>query len=166
MTPRSTMTGTGARAPDEGGHEWRGRAAVEFGRCSELLQPPGAEQRHSIAQLEGLILLVRHQHRGDADAPDHLAQFATGPLAQGGIEVRERLVEQEDARLRRQRTRQRHALLLPAGELADAPALQAGEVHLLECLADPASRCRRAGAPMASSPKATFCPTSRWGKSA
>ena len=47
----------------------------------------------------------------DADLARHL-------LAQRGIQVGQRLVEQQHARLDRQRARQRDALLLAAGQLA------------------------------------------------
>jgi len=52
-----------------------------------------------------------------------LLDLDPGARAQGRIEIRERLIEEEDARFFHQRARQRHALLLPPGELPN-PALQ------------------------------------------
>ena len=126
------------RAADEAADEQVGRRGVQLVGRAHLLQPPRPQHGDPVAQLEGLVLLVGHEHRGDADAMDEIADLAPGPLPQRGIEIRERLVQQQHARLRRQRPGERHALLLAAGELADAPALEAGEVHQRERPRDPA----------------------------
>ena len=83
-----------------------------------------------------------------------------------GIEVRERLVEEEHARPRRERARERHALLLSAGELRDPAVLEPGEVHGGERLRDPLALAAPRDSPWDSRPKATFSPTVMWGKSA
>jgi hypothetical protein len=57
---------------------------------------------------------VRDEHGGDADAVNDVPDLVAGALAQRRVEVRERLVEQQHARLGRERARQRHALLLTA----------------------------------------------------
>ncbi len=92
------------------------------------------------------------------------SQLAPGALAQGRVEIRQRLVEQQHARFRRQRSRQRHPLLLAAGDLGDR-GVEAGEIDQLERLGDARGACSRAS-PRGSSPNATFSPTVRWGKRA
>ena len=54
------------------------------------------------------------------------------PLAQGGIEVRQRLVQQQHARLGRERPGERHPLLLATRELRDAPRAEPLQVHQRE----------------------------------
>jgi len=51
----------------------------------------------------------------DADAPLQAPDLHAQPLTDLGVEVAERLVEQQHARLDDERARQRHALLLAAG---------------------------------------------------
>ena len=75
------------------------------------------------------------------------AQFAPGALAEGRVEVRERFVEQEDARLRRERARQRHPLLLAARQVGHRAPLEAGQVHQRERLGHPAGQLRAVHAP-------------------
>ena len=53
------------------------------------------------------------------------------PAAQAGVEVAERLVEQEDERLLDERPTERHALLLAAGHLAGLALQQVGDVEAL-----------------------------------
>ena len=94
-------------------------------------------------------------------------QLAPGALAQRRVEVRERLVEQQDARLGRERPGERHPLLLAARDLADAPALEAGEVDQRQRLGHPRAALAASARPRArASPKATFSPTVRCGKRA
>jgi len=59
---------------------------------------------------------MRDHHRGGAALLDDLAHLERQALAQVDVEVGKRLVEQQQIRSRRERARQRHALLLPAGE--------------------------------------------------
>ena len=79
-----------------------------------MLQPPIAEQCDAITQVESLFLFVRHQYRSDTNPVDDFANFFPGALSKGGVEIGEWLIEQEDARLWRQRPGQGDALLLPA----------------------------------------------------
>ena len=53
-------------------------------------------------------------------------------LAQFGVEIGQRLVEQQDRRLVHQRARQRHALLLTAGQLRGATLLQTAQADDVE----------------------------------
>ena len=121
---------------------------------------------HAVAELERLLLLVGHEQGRDADLADRPLQLPARALAQRRIEVRERLVEQQDARRGRERAGERDPLLLAARDLAHPPVLEAGEVHQRQRLGH-ARRDRRSGPSGARErPKATFSPTVRCGKSA
>jgi hypothetical protein len=63
---------------------------------------------------EGLGLIVRDIHAGDADTLEDGAQLVEQALAQRAVERAERLVEHQQARARRQAARQCHALALAA----------------------------------------------------
>src|SRR3546814_2981879 len=80
-----------------------------------------------------LLVVGHHQHRRTA-GPEQAAQLAGQALAGFGIEVGERLVEQQQRGIRRQRARQRHALLLAARKLVREGARRAfrSEEHTSE----------------------------------
>jgi hypothetical protein len=70
---------------------------------------------------------VRHQHRRDAELTLDLADRAAQLLADLGVQGAERLIEQQDFRLVRERTSHGDALLLAAGELRRQPVVHAFE---------------------------------------
>ena len=120
----------GGRA-DEAGDEDVVRPVVELDRAADLLDR--AVAHHDDA--------VRHRHRldlivGDVDRrrPQPLVQFldlGAHLHAELGVEVGERLVEEEDARVANDRAAHGHPLPLAAGELAREAAeerLQAEDV--------------------------------------
>src|SRR4029079_8878170 len=78
----------------------------------------------------------RYIDRGDAERTKQAVEFTPQPIAQRGIERRQGLIEQQDARPERNRARQRHALALPAGELVDAAALKPGNIGQRDQLGD------------------------------
>ena len=100
---------------------------------------PPVQDRDPVPELERLLLLVRHEERGDSDLADRSLQLAPRVLPQRGIEVGERLVEQQHAGARRQRPREGDALLLAARNLGDPAVLEAGQAGELEHLGDAAS---------------------------
>ena len=61
-------------------------------------------------------------------APDQPLQLPARLFAQHRVEVRERLVEQQDPRLGREGAGERDALLLAAGEPRDGPGLEPREL--------------------------------------
>ena len=85
----------GARPLDRHVGEQTGRA------CGEEEQPVGKADR--------LLDVVRHQQGGNRPAIDQLGQFLAQPRRQGIVERHERLVEQEEVGLDRERARKRHA---------------------------------------------------------
>ncbi|MCY1291882.1 hypothetical protein D9M70_410860 [compost metagenome] len=66
---------------------------------------------------------------------EDLADLVAEPPAQFAVEVGEGFVEQQQLRLRRQRTGQGHALLLAAGQLVGVAARQCAELDQLQQLA-------------------------------
>ena len=108
---------------------------------------------------------MRHEQRGHARAPQHRAQLVAHRLTQRGVEVGERLVEQQHARRDHERARQRDSLLFPAGKRLDRPLGLVVEADAGERLRAFASRSAFP-TPRASSPNATFCSTVMCGKSA
>ena len=74
------------------------------------------DDQHAVGERHGLGNVVGDQDRGEAlIVPDPLEQLLHLDAGQR-VERAERLVEREDARLADQRARQRHALLLAAGQ--------------------------------------------------
>ena len=70
-----------------------------------------------VGQRQGLTLVVGDIDRGEAEIALHTLEFKAHRLAQLGIEVRQRLVEQQKLRLHDQCAGERQALLLAAGQL-------------------------------------------------
>src|SRR5580693_4540757 len=65
-------------------------------------------------------------------------------LLAGDVEVRERLVEQQESRMADQRMRDEHSLLLTTGEVADTGVGKPRGIDRLEHFVDLlATRCRR-----------------------
>ena len=72
-------------------------------------------------------------HRGDGQAELALQLADLDPhfLAQLGVEVRQRLVEQQHVRLEDERAGERHTLLLATGELARQTLTEVAEAHVV-----------------------------------
>ncbi len=81
---------------------------------------------------------MRHHDRGDAEPPLQPADLEAQRLAHPRVERGQRLVEQEQGGLRRERAGQRHALLLAARELGGILVLVLPEPHQREELVDAA----------------------------
>ncbi len=111
------------RAAEERGDEAIAGPLVERLRIGHLLQAAVAQDRDPLAQGHRLAGVVRDVDHRQAEplvqAADLLAQLA----AEGCIEARQRLIEQEQLGAADDRPAQRHALLLAAGKLA-RPAIQ------------------------------------------
>ena len=120
------------RPTHEGGHEQRRGALVQIVGGPHLVEPAPVQHGHAIAQVERLLLLVGHQQGRDPDAFDERVELTPRALPQTRVEVGQRLVEQQQPRLRRKRARQRDALLLPARQLVRLAALEPGEIHELQ----------------------------------
>ena len=113
----STLAGQEHALADEVGDEAVGGTVVEVVGAVPLLDAALVHHADLVGHGEGLVLVVRHQHRGGAARLDDVAHLERQALAQVDVEVGERLVEQQQLGARRERARERHALLLAAGEL-------------------------------------------------
>ncbi len=105
----------------EGGDERVGRAVVDlFGRSAWTI-PPALMIDDPIRHHHGLLAIVGDVDRGDPDLlldrPDLVAHGRPDP----GVEIGERLVEQQNARVDRERAAECHPLALSARQLGHRP---------------------------------------------
>ncbi len=135
--------------PHEVRHGQRLGLLVHGARRRLLHDPPVVEDGHDVGQRERLLLIVRDEHDGRAERGQELLDLEAQAVAQARVERRERLVEQDQARLGRQGPRDGHALLLPAGELVRPAMAEPAQADQLEQLAHAA-----AGAAAARQPEA------------
>jgi hypothetical protein len=87
--------------------------------------------------VRGGLGVVGHHHHGLAEVVDRLAQHAQDLVARLGVEVAGRLVGEHHRRLRDQRARHRHALLLAAGQLGRAVGEPIRETNGVDQAAQP-----------------------------
>ena len=149
---------------EEARDECRPRLLVELRRAAELLDPARVHDRDPVRHRHRLLLVVRDVDEGNADVVLDRLQLELHLLAELQVEGSQRLVEQEHTRLVDERTCERDALLLAAGELARLPRLHSVQVDQVEDLAHTAGCPPRN--PLRRMPKATFSKIVRWGKSA
>ena len=109
---------------------------VELLGCPDLLDAPLVEQYHPVGHLERLVLIVGDEDGGDGEPLLELAQIEAHALAQDRVEIRQRLVEQQDRRLDHQRAGQGDPLALPPAELPGQPGLHTREPDQIEHPAD------------------------------
>ncbi len=119
--------GEAVGGPDEVRHVGAGRPVIHDVRPVELLDAAGAHHGDPVGERHRLLLVVRHEDRGDAERLDELAELHLHAAAQLGVERVERFVEQQHARLQHDHARDGDALLLAAGELARIALLEASE---------------------------------------
>ena len=119
----------------------RGRL-VQLARRAGLLDPAVVHDDDLLGDLHRLLLVVRDEDRRDVDLVVQPAQPLAQLGADLGVERAEGLVEQQHLRLDGQRPRERHALLLAAGELRGVAVGEAVESHQREQLGDPLADLR------------------------
>ena len=127
------------RAADEAGDEQVGGPAVDLRRRAELLHDAAVHDRDHVRHGHGFELVVRHVDRGGAEIEMEAPQLGAHGDAQLGVQIRQRLVHQEDVGLAHHGAAQRHALALPAGEL---PGLAVEQVADLQDAGDALARPR------------------------
>ena len=84
-------------------------------------------QRDAVGERDRLDLIVGDDQRRRADRAQDVAQLDAQRLAQLGIEIGQRLVEQQQLGRDRECARQRDALLLPAAQRHRAPIVESFE---------------------------------------
>ncbi len=129
LAPQLAAHEVHARRAEEAGDEHVARLGIDpIGRV-ELLDLAGAHHGDARGQRHGLDLVVRDVDHGRAQVVVQLLQLAAQFGAQLGIEVGQRLVEQEDLGLAHQRAADRHALALAARELRRLALQQLGQLQ-------------------------------------
>ena len=91
---RDHLAGHEIHQPHEIGDHAVGGLGIDFVRRAVLLQPPAAHHRDVVGQRERLGLVVGDVDEGDAGAALQLLELGAHALAQLGVEVGQRLVEQ------------------------------------------------------------------------
>ena len=118
-----------AGAAEEVGHERVGRPARRGLGRRHLLQLPLAHDGDAVAHRHGLHLVVGDVEGGGRQPRLQLHDVGPGLHAQRGVEVRQRLVHQEDEGLAHDGPGQRHPLALAARELARLAVEQRGQAR-------------------------------------
>ena len=119
---------------EELGDEPGGRAAVDVLGGADLQNRPRVHDHDPVAEAERLVLVVGDEQRGQPELALQVLEPGPGPFAQLGVEVGERLVEQQHRRGVDQRPGQGHPLLLAAGQLVRIASRVAGQLDQLEGL--------------------------------
>jgi hypothetical protein len=109
-------------------------------RRLKLLDPSAPHDRQPIRQRQRLGLIMRDENRCKTKPRMQFVQLATHLLAQLRVQITERLIEQHQIRPRHQPARQRHTLLLPAGELRRITIQQGLALDQPDNLVHPACR--------------------------
>src|SRR4051794_37952364 len=102
---------------DEAHHELVRGLLVELARRADLLNTPVVQDDDLAGDLHRLLLVVRDDDRRHVHLVVQAPQPGAQLLADAGVERAERLVEQQHARLDRERTGERHPLALATREL-------------------------------------------------
>ena len=109
---------------------------VDLARVAGLLDVRVVHDDDLVGDVHRLLLVVRDEDGRDVLLLVQPAQPDAQLLADGRVERAERLVEQQHARLDRERARERHALALAARELRRVAIGEAAELHEREQLLD------------------------------
>ena len=127
------------------GDEKIGRTLVDVARRADLLHHALVEHDDAIRQRQRLRLVVRHVDERDPGTPLQRLDLRAHALAQLGVEIGQRLIEQQDRRLDHERAGERHALQLPARQLSGMPPFEALKADRFEHARDARRRSRRRG---------------------
>ena len=95
-------------------------AATSSAARAALEDPAVDDHADLVGERGGVLEVVRDEDRRQRELAEQLVELDPHRRLRVGVERRQRLVEQEDARLERERPRERDALALAARQLADA----------------------------------------------
>ena len=124
-------------AADEARNERIDRTFEHLTRRAGLADHAVLHHHHQIRHRHRLILAVRDVDEGDLEFALQPLQFLAHLDAQERIERGQRLIQQQNFRMRDQRPRQSHALLLAAGQLRGQPQRIVRHMHQLQEIARP-----------------------------
>jgi hypothetical protein len=103
----------------------------------ELLDAARSHDDQPVTERQRLALVVGDEDGGEPEPLVELVQLGPDLVAQAGVEVAQRFVEEDEVGPGDQAPRQRHALLLAAAELTGEPVEQVSAVDELGRLLDP-----------------------------
>ena len=86
--------------------------------CGELGGRAFVQDQQAVAESHCLDLIVGNVKAGDAEATLQAADFGAHLDAEFGVQIGQRLIEQEQFRIPHNRSAHRNALALAAGQLA------------------------------------------------
>ena len=121
---------------DEVGDEGRRGRVVDGLGCVHLLQPPVVQHGDPIGHGEGFVVVVRDEHSRRAGEPEDFLHLLPHLTPHVGIQVAERLVQEQYDGFGGERAGERHPLLLAAGELVRVAVLEARESNEVQRLSD------------------------------
>jgi hypothetical protein len=104
-----------------------------------LLDDAAVQQQDAVGHCHRFRLVVGDDQRRQLHLDDQVAQPGAGFLAHLGVEVGQRLVEQDDRRVVDQRPGDRHPLLLAAGQLVRIAVGEVGQAEVLQRRLDAAA---------------------------
>ena len=122
---------------DEVRDERRGRMLVDLARAAYLLDLTAVHDGDPVGHRKRLVLVVGDVHERRPQLGLDPLQLELHLLAELHVQRTQRLVEQQRGRLVDERSGQRHALLLAAGELPRAPILEPLELDDAQDLEHP-----------------------------
>ena len=102
---------------DEAGDVLGGRLLEDVLGRADLLEAPGAHDRHPVGEGERFALVVGDEHGAEPEPGVQLVQLRPHLVAQAGVEVGQRLVEQHDVGAGDEAPGEGHPLLLAAAQL-------------------------------------------------
>ena len=114
---------------NELGHKAAGRAVVEGVGVVPLVQLALMHHANGVANGKGLQLVMGNKQGGGLRGFQNSADLVRQALAQVDVQVRKRLVEQQQARLGGERAGQGHTLLLTARQLMRKTVLLPRQAH-------------------------------------
>ncbi len=97
---------------------------------------PSDDDTDAVRERRCVLEVVRHEDRGKPEPVEQLAELRTDPGARVCVERRERLVEQEQRGVSRERARERDSLALAARKLVHPSAGELGDPEALEQRSD------------------------------
>ncbi len=118
--------------PDQLGHVLRARACADFCRRPDLHHPAGLEDDEAVGQRGRLEGVVGHEQPGTGEGCQVPADLPAELHLRAGVEGGGRLVQQQQARIGRQRSSQRHPLRLTTREGPGTGRHVGGEAHPLQ----------------------------------
>jgi hypothetical protein len=104
------------RSSDEARDRQRRGVIVQVLRRADLEENALLDERDSVCDSECVFLVMSHEQRRHTDAMEHRAQLVSSRLSQCWVEIRQRLVHQQNLRLDNERAGERDTLLLTAGQ--------------------------------------------------